>query len=180
MENSKLLWLLRLCILPGSHSPFQKHKRFFSQGFPDSPVVKNLLCNARGTGSTVVWEDPTCRGITKSVAIMTEHSRAHSHSYWSLLPRAYAPPQEKPLQWETFFPFTEDASSLLPSLLGSQGVIWFHDWGGFFVSGVVNNLLVLNFIFTLPSEVSGVPNAKAFDVLLYTHIWLSLSFLLFA
>ena len=46
----------------------------------------------------LAWEDPTCRGATKPVR----------HNYWSLratatevcVPRAHAPQQEKPRQWE--------------------------------------------------------------------------------
>ena len=50
---------------------------------------------------SLVQEDPTCRGATKPV----------HHNYWArvhtteaLVPRARAPQQEKPLQWETRTP----------------------------------------------------------------------------
>ena len=58
----------------------------------------------------LVWEDPTCRGVTKPVrhnywACTLEPA---SHSFWAhmlqlLNPahhRAHAPQQEKPPQWE--------------------------------------------------------------------------------
>ena len=38
----------------------------------------------------LVREDPTCRGATKPVR----------HNYWACAPRAGAPQQEKPPQWE--------------------------------------------------------------------------------
>ena len=51
-------------------------------------------------------EDPTWRGATKPVhhnywACALEPS---SHNYWSCTPRAHAPQQEKPLQWEAHAP----------------------------------------------------------------------------
>ena len=42
----------------------------------------------------LVREDPTCRGATKPV----------HHNYWARVPRAHAPQQEKPLQWEARAP----------------------------------------------------------------------------
>ena len=42
----------------------------------------------------LVWEDPTCRGATKPVR----------HNYWAHVPRACAPQQEKPPQWEARAP----------------------------------------------------------------------------
>ena len=35
------------------------------RGFPSGPVVKSLPANAGDTGS--IWEDPMCRGATKSM-----------------------------------------------------------------------------------------------------------------
>ena len=54
----------------------------------------------------LVWEDPTCRGATKPVhhnywACALEPA---SHNYWARAPRARAPQQEKPLQWEARVP----------------------------------------------------------------------------
>ena len=62
----------------------------------------------------LVQEDPTCHGATKPVrhnywACAVESA---SHNYWSLratttearVPRAHAPQQEKPPQWETRTP----------------------------------------------------------------------------
>ena len=37
------------------------------RGFPGGTVVKNLHTNAGDTGSSPVWEDPTCRRATKPV-----------------------------------------------------------------------------------------------------------------
>ena len=39
----------------------------FAEGFPGGAVVENLPANAGDTGSILVWEDPTCRGTTRSV-----------------------------------------------------------------------------------------------------------------
>ena len=50
----------------------------------------------------LVWEDPTCRGGTK----LMRHNywacalELASHNYWACAPRACAPQQEKPPQWE--------------------------------------------------------------------------------
>ena len=84
------------------------------QGFPGGAVVKNPPANAGDTGSSPVWEDPACRGATKPVhhnywACALEPA---SHNFWSprsttteaCAPRACAPQQEKPLQWEAFAP----------------------------------------------------------------------------
>ena len=62
----------------------------------------------------LLWEDPTCRRATKPVrhnywACALEPA---SHNYWSprattteaRAPRAHAPQQEKPLQWEARAP----------------------------------------------------------------------------
>ena len=46
-------------------------KMLLSWGFPGGSVVKNLPANARSMSSSLIWEDPTCRGATKSA----------SHSY---------------------------------------------------------------------------------------------------
>ena len=54
----------------------------------------------------LVWEDPTCCGATKPVC----HScwacalEPASHNYWDREPRARAPQQEKPLEWEAHAP----------------------------------------------------------------------------
>ena len=50
----------------------------------------------------LVWEDPIWRGATKPVhhnswACTLEPA---SHNYWARTPRARAPQQEKPPQWE--------------------------------------------------------------------------------
>ena len=54
----------------------------------------------------LVREDPTCRGSTKPVhhnswACALEPA---SHNYWARMPRAPAPQQEKPPQWEARAP----------------------------------------------------------------------------
>ena len=43
----------------------------------------------------LVWEDPTCRGATRSV----------SHNYWTCASGACAPQQERPRQWEARAPW---------------------------------------------------------------------------
>ena len=53
-----------------------------------------------------VREDPTCRGATKPVrhnywACALDPA---SHKYWACEPRARAPQQEKPPQWEARTP----------------------------------------------------------------------------
>ena len=68
-----------------------------SKLFRTSLVVQWLRIHLPMQG-TRVWalirEDPTCRGATKPV----------HHNFWSSLPRARAPQQEKPLQWEARAP----------------------------------------------------------------------------
>ena len=59
----------------------------------------------------LVREDPTCHRATKPVchnywACALEHV---SHNYWAREPRARAPQQEKPLQWEAHLPQLEKA-----------------------------------------------------------------------
>ena len=54
----------------------------------------------------LVWEDPTCRGANKPV----RHNywactlEPVSGNYWAHAPRARAPQQEKPPQWEACAP----------------------------------------------------------------------------
>ena len=36
--------------------------------FPGGAVVENLPANAGDTVQALVWEDPTCRGATRSVS----------------------------------------------------------------------------------------------------------------
>ena len=57
------------------------------RGFPSGPVVKSLPANAGDTGS--IWEDPMCRGATKSM----------HPNYWacSLEPMLY---KRSTPQWE--------------------------------------------------------------------------------
>ena len=64
------------------------------KGFPGGAVVENLPANAGDTGSSLVWEDPTCRGATRPV----------SHNYWACASGACAPQQERPRQWEARAP----------------------------------------------------------------------------
>ena len=54
----------------------------------------------------LVQEDPTCRGATKPMrhnywACALEPA---NHNYWAHVPRAHAPQQEKPPQWEARAP----------------------------------------------------------------------------
>ena len=85
-----------------------------SRGFPGGVVLKNPPANAGDTVRALVREDPTCGGATKPV----HHNywactlEPMSHNYWSLCatttearaPRAHAPQQEKPPQWEARAP----------------------------------------------------------------------------
>ena len=43
------------------------HRRKILEDFPGGTVVKNPSANAGDTGSTLVWEYPTCQGATKPV-----------------------------------------------------------------------------------------------------------------
>ena len=83
-------------------------------GFPGGAVVKNPPVNAGDMGSSPGPGRPTCRGATKPVchnywACALEPA---SHNYWSprvttteaCAPRARAPQQEKPPQWEARAP----------------------------------------------------------------------------
>ena len=62
--------------------------------FPGGTVVKNSPANAGDTVLSLVWEDPTCHKASKPA----------SHNYWARTPRAHAPQQEKPSQWEAQAP----------------------------------------------------------------------------
>ena len=50
----------------------------------------------------LVWEDSTCRRATKPVChnYWAQALEPASHNYWARAPRAHAPQQEKPPQWE--------------------------------------------------------------------------------
>ena len=65
------------------------------EGFPGGAVIKRICLPMQGTRvRSLVQEDPTCRGATKPV----------HHNYWACAPRACAPQQEKPPQWEARAP----------------------------------------------------------------------------
>ena len=49
------------------------HKNTKRRGFPGGPMVKNLPCNTRDTGSILVQEDPTSLGTAKPV----------NYNYWA-------------------------------------------------------------------------------------------------
>ena len=90
-------------------------------GFPGGAVVKNPPPMQGTWVRALVWEDPTCHGATKPV----RHNywawalEPMSHNYWARVPqllsphattteahvpRAGAPQQEKPPQWEAHAP----------------------------------------------------------------------------
>ena len=102
-------------------------------GVPGGSVVKNLPANAGDIGSTLVWEDPTCRRATKPV----HHNywactlKQRNHNYWAhaphllkpAYPTAHALQQERPLQWEAPAAAAAAAKSLqsCPSLCNPIG-----------------------------------------------------------
>ena len=67
-----------------------KFQRRTGMDFPGGTVDRNPPANAGHMGSTLVWGDSTCWRATKPV----------HHSYWARVPRAHAPEQERPPQWE--------------------------------------------------------------------------------
>ena len=95
----------------------QPLKKWEGWHFPGGAVVKNLPDNAGDTSSIPGLEDSTCRRATKPMrhnywACALELA---CHNYWThvpqllslhatateaRVPRAHAPQQEKPLQWE--------------------------------------------------------------------------------
>ena len=69
------------------------------EGFPGGAVVKNLPASAGDTCSSLVWEDPTCRGATKPVrhnywACALEPA---SHNYWAQVPQLLKPVRLEPV-----------------------------------------------------------------------------------
>ena len=80
------------------------------KGFPGGSVVKNPPALEGDTGSTLIWEDPTCRRTTKPVchnywacALEPRSRDCWAHIPWLLKPehpRAHAPQQERPPQAE--------------------------------------------------------------------------------
>ena len=95
-------------------------------GFPGGTWLRIRLPTQGPWVRSLVGEDPTCRGATKPVhhnywACALEPA---SHSYWAYtsqllslhttaieacMPRAHAPQQEKPQQWEAHAPKLEKA-----------------------------------------------------------------------
>ena len=85
-------------------------QRVFCQGFPGGSVVRIHLPVQETGVRSLIWEDPTCHGATKS---MHHNYRAcdlepESWNYWIYVPqllklvhpKVQALKQEKPLQWE--------------------------------------------------------------------------------
>ena len=75
--------------------------RILVGGFPGGSGVRTPPATSEDTGSTPVWEDPTCHRAAESVhnywACALE---PENHNYWAhvlplLKPRACAPQQEK-------------------------------------------------------------------------------------
>lgn len=52
----------------GISKTWSRHNMDIIQGSPGGPVVRKPPCNAKDTGSTLAWEDPTCRRVTKPVS----------------------------------------------------------------------------------------------------------------
>ena len=52
----------------------------------------------------LIWEDPTCRGAHVCQNYWACAPQPASHNYWARTPRAHAPQQENPLQWEAHAP----------------------------------------------------------------------------
>ena len=53
------------------HIPRENHsskRHMHPRGFPSGAVVENPPANAGDTGSSLVWEDPTCRGAAGPVS----------------------------------------------------------------------------------------------------------------
>ena len=76
------------------------------QGFPGGAVVKNPPANAGDMGSS---PGPGRSHMPQSKKPMRHNYWAcplepTSHNYWVCAPRARAPQQEKPLQWEAHAP----------------------------------------------------------------------------
>ena len=56
-------------VLRGKFIAIQSYiKKQEKRGFPGGAVVENLPANAGDTGSSLLWEDPTCRGATGPVS----------------------------------------------------------------------------------------------------------------
>ena len=88
--------------------------------FSGGPMVRNLPANAGDSSSTPSREDPTCHRIAYSTT--TEpHSRVHKPQLLGLsaatteASKAWAPQQEKPLQWEAHV--SQQSSLCLSQLL---------------------------------------------------------------
>ena len=116
--NSLALGLIYHC---GFHGVKSSHF-FVNQSYHWASLVAQWLRICLPMQETWVWalvpEDPTCRGATKPVrhnywACALEPTchnywacalEPMSHNYWACTPRACAPQQEKPLQWEARAP----------------------------------------------------------------------------
>ena len=96
-------------------------KRLTVLGFLGDPVVKNLPANAGGTDSSLVPKDSMCPRTTKPMChnYWARALEPTSHNHWAQAPqlrrlhaafteastpKAHAPQQEKPLQWEVWAP----------------------------------------------------------------------------
>ena len=68
-------------------------KNCILKDFPGGAVVKNPPANAGDTGSSLVWEDPTCCGATKPMShnYRTCALEPMSHNYWAPVPQLLSP-----------------------------------------------------------------------------------------
>ena len=121
-----------------SQGQYADGKKLVSKGHIGTSLVAQWLRIHLGMQGTwvrsLVWQDPTCCGATKTVShnYWASALEPASHSYWghapqllkpalpkahmpqllslraatteALVPRAHAPQQEKPLQWEAHAP----------------------------------------------------------------------------
>ena len=103
-----ILFLMKDSFLPSTlwtRMPSPIHCSSQNCIFGTSLVAQRLRIHLPTQGTRVpslVWEDPTCRGATKPMchnywACALEPA---SHNYSTCAPRAHAPQQEKPPQWE--------------------------------------------------------------------------------
>ena len=109
---SHIIWLQRR--FKGWHSIYstKQGKKTNEEGFPGGSVIRNLLCNARDTGCSLIREDSTRLRATKPLEQLSLCSRAQELQLRSpraaateiWVPGAHSLQQEKLPQWEARTP----------------------------------------------------------------------------
>ena len=106
--NEKKIWMRKMTQISTFRNLFQRYMdQKYKSTYGTSLVVQGLRICLSEQGmwvQSLIWEDSTCRGITKPMHCNCE---PRSHNWKPVHSRAWAPQKEKSPRWETRSPQLE-------------------------------------------------------------------------